>query len=150
LAGAPHQRAKHLKRSRRQLDDAVTEFKPRLRLVEAEWAKPGLKWLCLAHPKISTKQLIPKRDRNETTSLQWAWTLPTMALNPHPIFPAAGAYVLKLHRDAQPQAGLVSGRIYHVASGESKDFASAEALLEWVTRHATQTRAGDVSAPQSS
>jgi hypothetical protein len=57
--------------------------------------------------------------------------------------------VLKLHRDAQPQAGLVSGRIYHVASGESKDFASAEALLEWVTRHATQTRSAGGSPAEN-
>jgi hypothetical protein len=63
-----------------------------------------------------------------------------MALNPNPLFPAAGAYVLTLHRDAQPEAGLLLGRIHHVASGDSSDFAGSDALIEWLTRHAAQTR----------
>lgn len=64
-----------------------------------------------------------------------------MTLNPHPIHPAAGAYVLRLHRDARPDEGLLMGRIQHVASGDCADFACEEALLEWLRRHAAQVRA---------
>ena len=53
-------------------------------------------------------------------------TLPNMTLNPHPIYPSAGRYVLRLHRDAQPQAGMLAGRIEHVSSGDSADFASGQ------------------------
>lgn len=65
-----------------------------------------------------------------------------MALNPHPIFPAAGACVLKLHRDAQPETGQLFGRVYHVATSDNADFASAQALLDWLTRHAGWMPAG--------
>jgi hypothetical protein len=64
-----------------------------------------------------------------------------MTLNPHPSYPMAGCYVLKLHRDARPQAGAVCGRIEHIASGEQATFASAEALLAWLSEHAARTRA---------
>lgn len=63
-----------------------------------------------------------------------------MTLNPHPNHPAAGAYVLRLHRNARPDKGLLMGRIQHVASGDCADFASAEALFEWLRRHAAQVR----------
>lgn len=65
-----------------------------------------------------------------------------MTLNPHPSYPAAGGYVLKLHRDARPATGHLVGRIEHVASGDSADFASGEQLLEWLTQHATQVLTG--------
>jgi hypothetical protein len=68
-----------------------------------------------------------------------------MTLNPQPTYPSAGGYVLKLHRDAQPQQGLLRGRIEHIASGECFDFASAEALLAGLLRHATAQR--ESSAP---
>ena len=65
-----------------------------------------------------------------------------MTLNPHPTYPAAGGYVLRLHRDARPSAGHLVGRIEHVASGDSADFASGERLLEWLAQHAAQALAG--------
>jgi hypothetical protein len=61
-----------------------------------------------------------------------------MALNPNPTYPSAGQYVLRLHRDARPQQGQLSGRIEHVASGEGAHFASAAGLLDWLERHAAQ------------
>lgn len=61
-----------------------------------------------------------------------------MTLNPHPSHPSTGSYVLKLHRDAQPQHGLLCGRIEHIASGDSSDFACSEALLAWLLQHAAQ------------
>jgi hypothetical protein len=51
-------------------------------------------------------------------------------------FPNARCYVLKLHRDALPAQGRLIGRLEHIASGEHVDFASGEALLAWLTRHA--------------
>jgi len=81
---------------------------------------------------------IPNRDRHGTTSMCPLPILPNMTLNPHPIYPSAGRYVLRLHRDAQPQAGMLAGRIEHVSSGDSVDFASAEQLLDWLARHAAQ------------
>lgn len=61
-----------------------------------------------------------------------------MALNPLPIYPSAGRYVLRLHRDASPRQGQLAGRVEHVASGEATDFACAADLLVWLTRHASQ------------
>jgi hypothetical protein len=61
-----------------------------------------------------------------------------MVLNPHPIYPSAGRYVLLLHRDSCGQHGQLFGRIEHVASGASMEFASAADLLDWLTRHAAQ------------
>ncbi|CAM3717759.1 hypothetical protein [Polaromonas hydrogenivorans] len=65
-----------------------------------------------------------------------------MNLNPHPVYPSAGRYVLRLHRDAAPQAGHLAGRIEHVTSGESTDFATGAQLLEWLAAHAAQSREG--------
>lgn len=60
-----------------------------------------------------------------------------MILNPHPIYPSSGRYVLRLHRDAQPHAGRLAGRIEHVSSGDSIDFSDSEELLRWLCRHAS-------------
>ena len=57
-----------------------------------------------------------------------------MVLNLHPIYPSAGRYVLRLHRDARPESGALVGRIEHVTSGESCVFASSEELLAWLER----------------
>jgi hypothetical protein len=59
-----------------------------------------------------------------------------MVLNPHPIYPSAGRYVLRLHRDSQPQHGQLLGRIEHVASGDGTDFTGAADLVAWLARHA--------------
>lgn len=61
-----------------------------------------------------------------------------MVLNPHPIYPSAGRYVLRLHRDARPQVGVLVGRIDHVISGDSFEFNSSEELLGWIERRASE------------
>ncbi len=63
-----------------------------------------------------------------------------MVLNPLPIYPSAGRYVLRLHRDASPQQGRLAGRIEHVTSGDTIDFAGSADLLDWLTRHAAHLR----------
>ena len=63
-----------------------------------------------------------------------------MTLNPHPTYPSAGAYVVRLHRDARPESGQLVGRAEHVASGDSTDFATAQELLAWLMQHAAGTR----------
>ena len=60
-----------------------------------------------------------------------------MMLNSLPIYPSAGRYVLRLHRDARPQAGVLAGRIEHVSSGDGADFTSAAELLAWLAGHAS-------------
>jgi hypothetical protein len=65
-----------------------------------------------------------------------------MNLNPHPVYPSAGRYVLRLHRDAMPQASHLAGRIEHVISGESTDFATGAQLLDWLAAHAAQSCEG--------
>ncbi|HSW23424.1 MAG TPA: hypothetical protein VLJ62_11700, partial [Burkholderiaceae bacterium] len=81
----------------------------------------------------------PKRDDDETTSPPAEITLPAMVLNTHSIYPTAGRYVLRLHRDARPENGHLSGRIEHVSSGDSIDFATGAELLAWLARHAAET-----------
>jgi hypothetical protein len=63
-----------------------------------------------------------------------------MNLNPHPVYPSAGRYVLRLHRDAM-QAGVIAGRIEHVTSGESIEFANSHELTDWLARHCVQAAA---------
>jgi hypothetical protein len=70
-----------------------------------------------------------------------------MVLNPHPIYPSVGRYVLRLHRDARPETGLLQGRIEHVSSGTSFDFASGDHLLDWLARHAAEARAAQADFP---
>jgi hypothetical protein len=59
-----------------------------------------------------------------------------MILNPNPIYPSNCRYVLRLHRDSQPQGGVLLGHIEHVTSGDSCIFASGEELLAWIARSA--------------
>jgi len=63
-----------------------------------------------------------------------------MNLNPHPVYPSAGRYVLRLQRDAM-QAGLIAGRIEHVTSGEGIEFANRYELNDWLARHCVQAAA---------
>lgn len=70
-----------------------------------------------------------------------------MILNPHPIYPSAGRYVLRLHRDALPQAGRLAGRIEHVSSGDSIDFTSSDELLRWLSSHASDALPGSPESP---
>jgi hypothetical protein len=44
-------------------------------------------------------------------------------------YPHARSYVLKLHSDAAPSAGLIVGRLDHVISGRQFVFHSAEELV---------------------
>lgn len=64
-----------------------------------------------------------------------------MTLNPHPSHPSHACYVVKLHRDARPQDGELSGRLEHIVSGDCVDFDSAQSLIEALLRHAVQLQA---------
>ena len=64
-----------------------------------------------------------------------------MTLNPHPTYPSAGAYVIRMHRDAKPEVGQLAGRAEHVASGDSTVFATSQELLAWLMQHAGTRRA---------
>lgn len=63
-----------------------------------------------------------------------------MTLNPTPLYPASGGYVLKLHRDALVPHGPLAGRIEHIGSGDSHEFASGVALLAWLVDHTGRAR----------
>ncbi len=69
-----------------------------------------------------------------------------MTLNPVPVYPAAGRYVLRLHRDAI-QASVLSGRIEHVSSGESADFHTRDELVAWLSEHCARIAMADASDP---
>ena len=64
-----------------------------------------------------------------------------MTLNPVPLYPSTGRYVLRLHRDAM-QAGVIAGRIEHVSSGDSAEFADRGELVDWLARHSVQAAPG--------
>jgi hypothetical protein len=70
-----------------------------------------------------------------------------MTLNPHPLYPSAGGYVLKLHRDALVPGAALCGRIEHIVSGAGSDFASGSALLAWLCEHAAARQAAPSSSP---
>jgi len=55
-----------------------------------------------------------------------------MVLNPETKYPNRRAYVLKLRGDARPDA--LAGRIENLATGQQRDFASAQQLLESLAR----------------
>jgi hypothetical protein len=57
-----------------------------------------------------------------------------MILNAQPTYPVARSFVLKLHRDADPQRGRLIGRLENVATGEQCDFASGAELLACLVR----------------
>lgn len=90
------------------------------------------------------------QDQFETTCKRSTFRLRGMTLNPHPTYPSVGHYVLRLHQQAHPQAGRLTGRIQHVTSGEFVDFACNEDLLAWLVHHATQWRARSNDASQDS
>ena len=50
-----------------------------------------------------------------------------MVLNPESKYPNRRAYVLKLRRDATPDA--LAGRIENLVTGQQLEFASAQALI---------------------
>jgi len=57
-----------------------------------------------------------------------------MILSALPSYPTARSYVLKLHRDATPAFGNLTGRIENVATGEVYEFSSAWELLACLAR----------------
>jgi hypothetical protein len=61
-------------------------------------------------------------------------------LSAHPTYPSSLAYVLKLHRDAQPGLGKVVGRLENVTTGEQFLFANANELLACLARDAARRR----------
>jgi hypothetical protein len=89
----------------------------------------------------------PFRDRAKTTPRVALGTLPRMKLNPLPIHPVSGGYVLRLHRDARPAEGQFRGRVQHVASGEWADFASGAELLAWLVGHAERAAVASREQP---
>ena len=62
-----------------------------------------------------------------------------MILATQPSYPISRAYVLKLHRDAQPASGRIAGRLENVTSGEQFAFDSIEGLLAALARDAART-----------
>ena len=64
-----------------------------------------------------------------------------------PTYPVNGAYVVQLHRESRPEHGLWRGRIEHVASGLSHEFADSGSLLGWLLAQAVKnTSAADDTA----
>jgi hypothetical protein len=55
-----------------------------------------------------------------------------MVLHTQPTYPQSRAYVVQLHRDAGAPAGALLGRVVHIVSGETAEFASGRALLDWL------------------
>ena len=54
-----------------------------------------------------------------------------MPLNPESKYPTRRAYVIKVRADAQPDA--ISGRLENFVTGQQRDFASGQELLESIT-----------------
>lgn len=52
-----------------------------------------------------------------------------MTLDPLATHPSSRSYVLKLHREARPQDGLVFGRLESMSSGRCFAFSNAAELL---------------------
>ncbi|MCW5635160.1 MAG: hypothetical protein KIT17_17625 [Rubrivivax sp.] len=89
------------------------------------------------------RHAIPTERRRFRNDLRRAgFDTAAMTLNPQPTYPSQRSYVLKLHRDARPQDGLLRGRLEHIASGEGFDFADAAGLLAALARHAAALAAG--------
>jgi hypothetical protein len=63
-----------------------------------------------------------------------------MVLANQPTYPQSRAYVLKLHCDAAPAEGQVSGLIENIATGKRFVFSSAEELIATLVRDAVDLR----------
>ncbi|MBC5765249.1 hypothetical protein [Ramlibacter albus] len=68
-----------------------------------------------------------------------------MVLNPVTTYPQSRAFVLQLHRDAD--AGRMFGRLVHMTSGDSMDFADGDALLAWLAAALPLPTADNPGAP---
>ena len=63
-----------------------------------------------------------------------------MILSVNPSYPNSRAYVLKLHRDAQPGSGRFIGRLENVTTGETFAFSNADELLACLVRDVDNTQ----------
>jgi hypothetical protein len=70
-----------------------------------------------------------------------------MILHVHASYPPTHAYVVKLHRDCDPRQGRIVGRLEHIASGRSVQFASAEDLIACLIGDAILANDSNGSAP---
>lgn len=52
-----------------------------------------------------------------------------MILDTRVSYPHARTFLLKLHVDALPQQGIVTGRLEHLSSGQQFHFTNAEELI---------------------
>jgi hypothetical protein len=68
-----------------------------------------------------------------------------MSLNPESKYPTRRAYVVKLRADARPDA--LNGRLENFVTGQQRDFASGEQLLESIA--SDLLTASDVRLPES-
>lgn len=72
-----------------------------------------------------------------------------MTLDPHAIHPSSRSYVLKLHRDARPEEGLVFGRLESMSSGHCYAFANGAELLRCLALDACPVAPPDASSSVS-
>ena len=63
-----------------------------------------------------------------------------MSLDTKTSHPSSRSYVLKLHRDATPQSGLLFGRLESLSSGRCFAFSSADELLQCLSSDALATQ----------
>jgi len=63
-------------------------------------------------------------------------------LDPLTTYPATGAYVVQLHREAKPEKGLWIGRVEHVTTGAHHEFTSGESLIAWLLTQASNVQPG--------
>jgi hypothetical protein len=68
-----------------------------------------------------------------------------MSLNPESKYPTRRAYVVKLRADARPDA--LSGRLENFVTGQQRDFASGQQLLESIA--IDLLTASDMRLPES-
>lgn len=76
-----------------------------------------------------------------------------MTLNPESKYPNRRAYVLKVRSDASPDA--LAGRIENLVTGQQRDFASGDELLQSLARDLEarprcESEVTDASAPAGS
>jgi hypothetical protein len=63
-----------------------------------------------------------------------------MVLANQPTYPQSRAYVLKLHCDAAPAEGRLSGLVENIATGKRFAFSNAEELIATLVRDALDLR----------
>jgi hypothetical protein len=65
-----------------------------------------------------------------------------MVLDPRSSFPSTRSYVLKLHRDAEPAKGRLTGHLENMSSGRRFEFCTAEQLLACLADDAEASAVG--------